>query len=166
MPLSSCLLTSPKAHIPDQVDQRPRANSESVHLHSVIPPSTPTGDHGILQSGSSHRTSRLLCAMMNSSDGPSRAAPLSPPASSPIVAQPTRRINPGVYICKGEGHSLRHSWIVGGRLVEFPFPESHTHDDLYSRKHHVEEDTRPPIPIPTGVSRRPGESSSNGSASH
>ncbi|KAI4598531.1 hypothetical protein KJ359_002942 [Pestalotiopsis sp. 9143b] len=110
---------------------------------------------------------------MSPSDVSSRTAHLSPPTSSSVNAYPTRRtISPGVYICKGEGHSVRHSWIVGGRLVEFPFPELRDHDhhhgqqqqysDEQRRKHHMEEGTRPPISIPSsGASqrRRPSEAS-------
>lgn len=77
-----------------------------------------------------------------------------PPTVSVVTAHRTRRTpNPGVYICKGEGHSLRHSWIVAGRLVEFPFPETPLgamHPP--TRKPNTDAAPRPPIPIPASLS--------------
>ncbi|KAK9773927.1 putative Ig-like domain-containing protein [Seiridium cardinale] len=104
--------------------------------------------------------------MTSPSDASSRAGPLSPPTPS-ITAYPAKRtISPGVYICKGEGHSIRHSWILGGRLVDFAFPETrkdhHGPVDEQQRPHNLEEGTRPPISIPgASARRRTGEPSTD-----
>lgn len=90
-----------------------------------------------------------------------------PPTVSVVTAHRTRRTpNPGVYICKGEGHLPRHSWIVAGRLVEFPFPETPLgamHPQT-SRKPNTDEVPRPPIPIPASVSAGPSREGSVGSS--
>ncbi|KAK6842020.1 hypothetical protein PG995_001099 [Apiospora arundinis] len=76
-------------------------------------------------------------------------SPPSPASVSPITAHRTQRtISPGVYISKGEGHSVRHSWIIDGRLVEFPFAATQQLRDSYGHK-----STRPHSsarPLPTG----------------
>ncbi|KAH8676126.1 hypothetical protein BX600DRAFT_494514 [Xylariales sp. PMI_506] len=114
----------------------------------------------------SSRDSRVLCAMASPSDNPLRASPLLPPASSPVTAFPTKRtISPGVYISKGEGHSVRHSWIVGGRLVEFPFPESQPRDNRYNSQAVDPVSRSGPISIPTSSIRRPSQASSSSSSS-
>lgn len=178
MPLSYGFASSTAHTIPKQ--SRP-----ITEIFRLVPLSIPGSSHGTTtysdskisavhqEPASPSWNSRFLCAM-SPSDTSSRTAHLSPPTSSSVNAYPTRRtISPGVYICKGEGHSVRHSWIVGGRLVEFPFPELHDHDhhhgqqqqqypDEERRKHHMEEGTRPPISIPSsGASqrRRPSEAS-------
>ncbi|KAK8089006.1 hypothetical protein PG997_003967 [Apiospora hydei] len=57
------------------------------------------------------------------------------PSVSPVTAHRTKRtISPGVYISKGEGHSVRHSWIIDGRLVEFPFAAATHIRDTYGHK--------------------------------
>lgn len=99
-------------------------------------------------------TSHHLCAMHPSPPGSSfLTSPQSPPALSPVLGYPAKRvISPGVYISKGEGHSLRHSWIIGGRLVDFPFPETHSDDGRSAQKRdNLNENTRSAVPIPIPI---------------
>ncbi|KAH8204375.1 hypothetical protein TruAng_001426 [Truncatella angustata] len=173
MPLSYGFASSTAHSIP----KTSRPKREAFRL---APLAVPGSSHGTstyrdnkrsTESITSSWNSRFLCAM-SPSDVSHRTGPLPPPTPSSVTAYSTKRtINPGVYICKGEGHSVRHSWIVGGRLVEFPFPESRSYDghtDEHQRKHYMEEGTQPPISIPSsGSCRRPSEvsTSSIGSAS-
>lgn len=149
-----------------------RARREVFRLTPLATPGAAHGSSTYPENKSSEKStsssswkSRYLCAMTSPSDASFRTGPLSPPTPSSINAHPTKRtINPGVYICKGEGHSVRHSWIVGGRLVDFPFPETRSlHDgnpDEQQRKHQMDEGTRPPVSVPgAGSRRRPSEAS-------
>ncbi|ETS87194.1 hypothetical protein PFICI_01022 [Pestalotiopsis fici W106-1] len=167
----------------------PKQSRPITEIFRLVPLAIPGSSHGtstysdskisVQEPTSPSWNSRFLCAM-SPSDASPRTGHLSPPTPSSITAYPTRRtISPGVYICKGEGHSVRHSWIVGGRLVEFPFPElrddheqqhggqqrhqqQHQYADEQRRKHHMEEGTRPPISIPgAGQRRRPSEASTS-----
>ncbi|KAK8049628.1 hypothetical protein PG994_011358 [Apiospora phragmitis] len=107
-------------------------------------------------SSCSWKCPRSLCAMSPASEAYS---PPSPPSVSPVTAHRTKRtISPGVYISKGEGHSVRHSWIIDGRLVEFPFAAAiHIRDTYGHNTAGLAQATCPPIairpgarPIPTG----------------
>ncbi|KAK8056208.1 hypothetical protein PG993_001435 [Apiospora rasikravindrae] len=115
------LTPTPTLPYPDRQTYRPtRRPSDSSSISSAS------------SSSGSWKCPRSICAMSPASEAYS---PPSPPSVSPVTAHRTKRtISPGVYICKGEGHSVRHSWIIDGRLVEFPFAVATHIRDTYGHK--------------------------------
>ncbi|KAK8114581.1 uncharacterized protein PG998_000928 [Apiospora kogelbergensis] len=136
MPLSdTCMLSSFDPTIPSAGrrgdDQLPTSPTQDRQPYRPTRRDSSSSLSSSSSSSSSCKCPRSLCAMSPASEAYS---PPSPASVSHITAHRTQRtISPGVYISKGEGHSVRHSWIIDGRLVEFPFAATHIRDS-YGQK--------------------------------
>lgn len=155
MPLSdTCMLSSSVSTIPSVG----RRGDDQFTTTAPLPYQDRPAYHPARRDSSSSSSSsssscswkcpRSICAMSPASEAYS---PPSPPSVSTITAHRTQRtLSPGVYISKGEGHSVRHSWIIDGRLVEFPFAATHIRDTYGHKTAGPGQANCPPRDFPPG----------------